>query len=299
MTVAAPPAAKPRPDIGSQEPRQKFRPPAISPSGAIGLALVALLAVLAIAGPWIEPFDPARQQLSARLQEPVGFGGSWSHPLGTDQLGRDLLSRVIEGARLSLAIGVIATLAAATIGVTLGLAAGFSGGRTDRVVVFLLDVALALPFIVIAIAVVAALGGGLRALMLTLVATGWVGYARILRLQARVLRRVEFVDAARAMGASRAHILRKHLLPNVAGTAIVLATQQVAGMIVYAAALSYLGLGLSSDRITWGGMVASGQEQLLVAWWPAMVPGAALVLTVIGFALAGDALREQIERPRA
>jgi peptide/nickel transport system permease protein len=265
----------------------------------IGLALIALLAVLAIAGPWIEPFDPAKQQLSARLQEPVGFGGSWSHPLGTDQLGRDLLSRVIEGARLSLAIGVISTLAAAAIGVMLGLAAGFNGGRTDRAVVFLLDVALALPFIVIAIAVVAALGGGLRALMLTLIATGWVGYARILRLQARVLRRVEYVDAARAMGASRAHILRRHLLPNVAGTVIVLATQQVAGMIVYAAALSYLGLGLSSDRITWGGMVASGQEQLLVAWWPALVPGAALVLTVIGFALAGDALREQIERPRA
>jgi peptide/nickel transport system permease protein len=271
----------------------------ISPSGAIGLVLVGLLAVLAIAGPWIEPFDPAKQQLSGRLQEPVGFGGSWSHSLGTDQLGRDLLSRVIEGARLSLAIGVIATLAAAAIGVTLGLAAGFNGGRTDRLVVFLLDVALALPFIVIAIAVVAALGGGLRAMMLTLIATGWVGYARILRLQARVLRRVEFVDAARAMGASRAHILRRHLLPNVAGTVIVLATQQVAGMIVYAAALSYLGLGLSSDRITWGGMVASGQEQLLVAWWPAMVPGAALVLTVIGFALAGDALRDQIERPRS
>lgn len=299
MVVAAPPTTERRLGITEREPEQRRRFPAISPSGMIGLALIALLVVLAIAGPWIEPFDPAKQQLSARLQKPVGFGGSWSHPLGTDQLGRDLLSRVIAGARLSLAIGVIATAAAATIGVTLGLAAGFNGGRTDRAVVFLLDVALALPFIVIAIAVVAALGGGLRAMMLTLIATGWVGYARILRLQARVLRRVEFIDAARAMGASRGHILRRHLLPNVAGTVIVLATQQVAGMIVYAAALSYLGLGLSSDRITWGGMVASGQELLLVAWWPALVPGAALVLTVVGFALAGDALREQIERPRA
>jgi peptide/nickel transport system permease protein len=299
MLAATQSVAEVRQQLSPREPKKRNRVAAITPSGAIGMLLIALLVVLALFGAWLEPFDPAKQQLSARLQEPVGFGGSWSHPLGTDQLGRDLLSRVIAGARLSLAIGVFATLATASIGVTLGLAAGYNGGRVDRAVVFLLDVALALPFIVIAIAVVAALGGGLRALMLTLIATGWVGYARILRLQARVLRRVEFVDAARAMGASRGHILRRHLLPNVAGTVIVLATQQVAGMMVYAAALSYLGLGLSSDRITWGGMVANGQELLLVAWWPALVPGLALVLTVIGFALAGDALREQIERPRA
>ncbi len=280
----------------SELPPLRRRRVPITPSGAIGLAIVALLVVLAIFGAWLEPFDPAKQQLSERLREPVGFGGSWSHPLGTDQLGRDLLSRVIAGARLSLTIGLIATAAAATIGVTLGLLAGLSGGRIDRAIVFLLDVALALPFIVIAIAVVAALGGGLTAMMLTLIGTGWVGYARILRLQTRTLRRVEFVDAARAMGASRATILRRHLLPNVAGTVIVLASQQIAGMIVYAAALSYLGLGLSSDRITWGGLVASGQEILLVAWWPALMPGAALVLTVIGFALVGDALRAAIER---
>jgi peptide/nickel transport system permease protein len=280
---------------GELPPLRRRRVP-VTPSGAIGLAIVGLLVVLAIFGSWLEPFDPAKQQLSARLQKPVGFGGSWSHPLGTDQLGRDLLSRVIAGARLSLTIGLIATAAAATIGVTLGLLAGLSGGRIDRAIVFLLDVALALPFIVIAIAVVAALGGGLTAMMLTLIGTGWVGYARILRLQTRALRHVEFVDAARAMGASRATILRRHLLPNVAGTVIVLASQQIAGMIVYAAALSYLGLGLSSDRITWGGLVASGQEILLVAWWPALMPGIALVLTVIGFALIGDALRAAIER---
>jgi peptide/nickel transport system permease protein len=156
---------------------------------------------------------------------------------------------------------------------------------------------LALPFLVIAVAVTAAIGGGMKTLMITLIATGWIGYARILRLQARGLRRADFIDAAHALGASRTRLLFRHLLPNVSGTIIVLATQQVAGMMLYAAALSYLGLGLSADQITWGGLVAAGQELLIVAWWPAVMPGIALVLTVIGFSLAGDALRDRIERP--
>jgi peptide/nickel transport system permease protein len=266
-------------------------------SGALGAGIILLMLFLALAGPWLLPSDPDKQQLALRLQPPVGFGGSWEHPLGTDQLGRDIASRVIAAARLSLLIGVIATATTAAIGVTLGLAAGYLGGMIDRFVVFLLDVALALPFLVIAVAVTAAIGGGMKTLMITLIATGWIGYARILRLQARGLRRADFIDAAHALGASRTRLLFRHLLPNVSGTIIVLATQQVAGMMLYAAALSYLGLGLSADQITWGGLVAAGQELLIVAWWPAVMPGIALVLTVIGFSLAGDALRDRIERP--
>jgi peptide/nickel transport system permease protein len=266
-------------------------------SGALGAGIILLMLFLALAGPWLLPSDPDKQQLALRLQPPVGFGGSWEHPLGTDQLGRDIASRVIAAARLSLLIGVIATATTAALGVTLGLAAGYLGGMIDRFVVFLLDVALALPFLVIAVAVTAAIGGGMKTLMITLIATGWIGYARILRLQARGLRRADFIDAAHALGASRTRLLFRHLLPNVSGTIIVLATQQVAGMMLYAAALSYLGLGLSADQITWGGLVAAGQELLIVAWWPAVMPGIALVLTVIGFSLAGDALRDRIERP--
>lgn len=277
--------------------RVQARVPRLSVSGLIGLGIILLIVIAALLGPWMLPSDPKQQELAQRLQPPVGFGGSWDHSLGTDQLGRDIASRVLVAARLSLAIGVAATLATAAIGVTLGLAAGYLGGRIDRLVVFLLDVALALPFLVIAIAVTAAIGGGIETLMITLVATGWIGYARILRLQARALRRAEFIDAAHALGASRFRLLFRHLLPNVSGTIIVLATQQVGGMMLYAAALSYLGLGLSADQITWGGLVAAGQELLIVAWWPAVMPGIALVLTVVGYSLAGDALRDLIERP--
>jgi peptide/nickel transport system permease protein len=255
------------------------------------------LFLVAIAGPFVLAHDPAQQSLRDRLQPPIGFGGTWEHPLGTDQLGRDILSRVVAAARLSLFVGMVATFATGLIGVTLGMAAGYFGGRIDRIVVFLLDVALALPALVIAVTVTAALGGGMRALFITLIATGWVAYARILRLQSRSLHNAEFTLAARSIGAGPVRLLFRHLMPNLAGTIIVLGTQQIAGMMLYAAALSYLGLGLNANQITWGGLVTEGQELLLTAWWPATIPGLALAITVIGFSVAGDALRDLIERP--
>jgi peptide/nickel transport system permease protein len=209
-----------------------------------------------------------------------------------------MFARVVAAARLSLFIGIVSTLATGAIGVTLGMAAGYFGGRIDRIVVFLLDVALALPALVVAVTVTAALGGGMSALFITLIATGWIGYARILRLQTRSLRNAEFTLAAWSMGVGRVRLLYRHLLPNVFGTIVVLSTQQVAGMMLYAAALSYLGLGLNANQITWGGLVTDGQELLLTAWWPAAVPGLALAITVVGFSLAGDALRDLIERPK-
>ena len=284
----------PRP-IAEREQQRGRRWPIRSVGGIVGFALIALIVVAAVAGSWLSPVDPAKQNLIARLQPPVGFGGSWSHPFGTDELGRDLFARVLAGARMSLAIGLSATLITAAIGVLLGLMAGLQGGRWDAVVVFLLDVVLAMPFVVVAIAVTASMGGGLRALMVTLIATGWVGYARIIRLQSRSLRRETYIEAARALGAGRARVLFRHLLPNVSGTIIVLATQQIAAMMLFEAALSYLGLGLSGSQITWGGMVADGQQSLIVAWWVATIPGLMLVITVVGFALAGDWLRDRIE----
>ena len=265
-------------------------------SGAlVGLAITAALLGLALAGPWLVAIDPNRQDLVTRLAPPLGLGGTVSHPLGTDGLGRDLLARLIVGARLSLLIGVVATLVAGAIGVALGLVAG-AGGVAARLVNWLTEVQLAVPFVVVAIALTSVLGNGWETVVLTLVVTGWVGYARVVRLQTRSLRAAPWLEAARSLGAGPARIALRHLLPNLAGPVIVLAGQQVAAMILYEAALSYLGLGLGGDVATWGGMVADGQEALLTAWWVSVVPGAAVALTVLGLNLVGDALATGIGR---
>ena len=256
--------------------------------GMIGLALVGLLAIAALLGPWLAATDPDSQRLSDRLLPPFWAGGDTAHPLGTDGLGRDLLARIIAGARVSLAVGVTATLLAGAIGVSLGLLAGGLGGAIDRVISWLTDVQLAIPFVIVAIAVTATLGNSLANVILVLALTGWVGYARIVRLQARAMRRAPFIEAARAMGAGPSRILGRHLLPNVTAPILTVAGQQVAAMMLYEAALSYLGLGVPRETITWGGMIAAGQETLGTAWWVAAMPGICLGLTVLGFNLVAD-----------
>jgi peptide/nickel transport system permease protein len=194
----------------------------------------------------------------------------------------------VTGARISLLIGGVATLAAGAVGSLLGAVAGYAGGRVDRVVTFLADVQLALPFVIVAIAVTAALGNSLRNVVFVLAVTGWVGYARIVRLQTLSLRAAPFVEAARVAGAGPGRILLRHLLPNLATPIVVVASQQVAALILFEAALSYLGLGLPGETVTWGGMVADGRDQLLTAPWVSALPGAAIALTVLGFNLLGD-----------
>ena len=272
--------------------RRSVRP---TPGGVAGATLIALLLIAALSGPWLVTADPADQSLRDRLQAPVFAGGRWAHPLGTDHLGRDLLARVVAGARTSLVIGIVATTIAGVAGVTLGLIGGYAGGRVDRFVTFLSDVQLALPFVVVGSGVVAVLGNSLRNVILVLAITGWVGYARVIRIQAMALRSAPFVDAARAMGASRARILMRHVLPNTTGSIVVLAGQQIAAMVLFEAALSYLGLGVPGETITWGGMVAEGQETLLTAWWVAAVPGTAIALTILGLNLFGDWLRGALD----
>lgn len=257
--------------------------------GWIGIALTALLVLLAVGGPLLG-LDPDKQNLLARLAPPIWAGGTAAHPLGTDQLGRDLLARVVAGARVSLLVGVVASLGAGLAGVALGLLAGAFGGRVDGFVRWLVDVQLAVPFVVVAIALAVLLGRGLPTLLVTLALTGWVGYARVVRLQARSVGRSAYVEAARALGATRAEVARRHLLPNVLAPILVLGSQQVAAMMLYEAALSYLGLGLGGKTVTWGGMVADGRDSLLVAPWGSIVPGAAIALAVVGLNLLGDAL---------
>ena len=260
----------------------------LSIGGLVGSGIVAGLVVVAVLGPLVVGVDPARQDLAGRLAPPLGVGGSGAHPLGTDALGRDILARLVAGARVSLLIGAVATLAAGVVGVTLGMISGYAGGLVERVVTWLVDVQMTVPFVVVAIAVTAVLGNGLGPVLLTLALTGWVGYARIVRLQTRSLRRAPWVEAARSLGVGPGHLLGRHLLPNLAGPVVVLASQQAAAMILYEAALSYLGLGLGGEAVTWGGMVADGQEALMNAWWVATVPGAAVAVTVLGLNLLGD-----------
>ena len=278
--------AKARP---TPSPRRVWRRPAWGVGGVVGLTLTALLVAAALAGPLL-PIDPARQALALRLQPPFWAGGSLAHPLGTDQLGRDLLARVVAGARISLLVGAVATIGAGAIGVALGLLAGFRGGRVDAAIRWLVDVQLAVPFVVMAIALTTAVGRGLGTLLATLALTGWIAYARVVRMQARAIRDAPWAEAARSLGASPARVAIRHILPNLSAPILVLATQQVAAMILYEAALSYLGLGLGDKTITWGGMVAGGRETLLVAPWVSIVPGGAIALAVLGLNLLGDAL---------
>lgn len=258
------------------------------PSAVLGLSILVLLVLVAVSGPSLWPLNSEAQDLMNRLVPPWGFGGSLAHPLGTDGLGRDTLARLIAGSRVSLAIAFFATVAAGMIGVTLGMLAGFQGGLSDRVVTWLADVQLAIPFVVFAIVVTAMLGNSLANVLTTLIVTGWVAYARVIRLQTRALRSTEWVLAARAIGAGAPRVLLRHLLPNLVAPVAVLATQQAGAMILYESSLSFLGLGVGGNIATWGGMVALGRDAIFKAPWAAAIPGAAIALAILGFNLTGD-----------
>jgi len=253
----------------------------------LGVVIVALLVVLALIGPMIAG-DPEKQALRARLQPPLYLGGSWDHPLGTDRLGRDLLARVATGARVTLVLSLAVTAVSTVVGSMLGLLAALRPGRLDDGIRFLVDVQIALPVVVVAIAATALFSPGFLLVFLVLFSTGWVAYQRVVRMQVRSLQQAQFVEASRSIGGSEWWIVRQHLLPNLAGTVAVLATQQMAAVILFEAALSYLGLGMPPDAITWGRMVADGGGSMLDAWWVAVVPGVFIALAVLGFNSIGE-----------
>ena len=275
--------------------RMRIWPP---PSALFGLPLLALLAAVAIAGPVAWPVSPEAQDLMNRLAPPWGMGGGAEHPLGTDTLGRDTLARVIAGARVSLPLAVVATTLAGAIGVTLGVIAGYVAGRVDGLLTWLADVQLAIPFVVFGIAVTVTFGNSVPSVLLTLIVTGWVAYARVVRLQARALRDAEWLIAAKALGASSPRVMLRHLLPNLLGPIAVLATQQAGAMILYESSLSFLGLGVGGNTVSWGGMVAAGREAIFKAPWVAAIPGAAIALTILGCNLTGDWLATRGRRAR-
>src|SRR5262245_35640583 len=261
-----------------------------------GIAFVLLVAVGAAAAPLIAPHDPVRQSLRARLAAPtLSAADGRAHPLGTDHLGRDVLSRVIFGSRVSLLVGVAAVLIGGLVGATLGLLAGFRRGWTDTVIMTLADAQLAFPFILLAIGIIAVLGPSFPTLILVVGLSGWVAYARVIRAQVLVLRSREFVDAIHGLGGSVARIVVRHILPNVVSSLVVIATLELARAIVLEATLSFLGLGIQPPTPSWGGMVHEGREYLDSAWWISTAPGLILMATSLVVSRTGDWLRDLLD----
>ena len=261
-----------------------------------GLAIVALMILAAILSPLLAPHDPELQSLGARLLPPFSYASDGGlHLFGTDQLGRDMASRLIYGARVSLVVGVSASLIAGTLGVLLGLVAGYFGGRTDDAIMRLSDVQLALPYILVAMAILAIVGNSLANITVVLAGTQWVTYARVVRSSVLSVKEQEYVLAARTLALSNARIIARYILPNVFAPVIVIATFSVAQTIIAEAGLSFLGLGVPPSIPSWGGMLADGRTYLVVAWWLVTIPGLAISLTVIGVNLFGDWLRDYLD----
>jgi len=262
----------------------------------LGAGFVAALLVIAAAAPILASLDPIRQSLRGRLAAPTWNGtDGHAHLLGTDHLGRDVLSRVIWGSRVSLLIGFAAVLVGGVLGSAAGIAAGFSRGRADAIIMTLADAQLAFPFILLAIGIIAVLGPSFPTLVVVIGLSGWVSYARILRSQVLVLRSREFVESIHALGGSLLRVILRHVLPNVLSTIVVIATLELARAIVLEATLSFLGLGIQPPTPSWGGMVQEGREYLDSAWWISTSPGLVLMITSIVVSRTGDWLRDLLD----
>ncbi len=264
------------------------------------LALLGVLSagivVTALAAPWLAPRSPLRVETASRLKPPgTHYRDGSVALLGTDQIGRDVLSRIVHGARVSLSVGFAAVVAAGTIGLLVGLVSGYYGGWTDTLVMRLADIQLGFPGLVLAIAITAVLGPSVENLVISLGLTRWVAYARLTRSVVLSLREREFVESARALGASDLAIVARHIFPAVTTTLLILATIEVGRVIVAEASLSFLGLGIEPPAPSWGGMVADGRQYLFGAWWVSTFPGLAIGVTTLVFGLAGDRLRDRLD----
>lgn len=284
----------PRPAAAPVEtPALRLRPRrrlVLTRSGAFGLAVVALVVAAAVLAPVLAPYGPVDSDLGRSLQPP-----SRQHWFGTDQLGRDLYTRILYGARVSLVIGLATVGVAGAVGLALGLLSGYLGGVVDVVLMRLVDVQLSFPFILLALVVNAILGIGLQNIILTLIITGWVVYARLVRGEVLALKTLEYVEAARALGAAAPRIVVRHLLPNLWTPVIVVSSLQVAQYIVAEAAISFLGFGVQPPTASWGNMLNEGRTYIYNAWWLTTFPGLALVLTALGVNLVGDWLRDTLD----
>ena len=262
----------------------------------IGGTILMLMVLTSLGAPLLTGYAPDHQNVRNKLIPPVWqSSGSTSHVLGTDQLGRDVLSRILYGGRISLLIALLATSAASVLGIGLGILSGYFGRFVDTIVMRLVDIQMAFPAILLALAVMVMLGTGFRNLILVLGITSWVFFSRVVRADVLSLRNREFVEAGKAIGATHWRLIWRYVAPNLVGTITVLATLTVARTVISEASLSFLGLGIQPPTPSWGGMLADGRGYLSVAWWIATFPGIALMATVIGVNLLGDALRDVLD----
>jgi len=261
-----------------------------------GMLVVLAVMLAALIAPIVAPFDPLEQDIGQRLREP-GWQDAQGrvHPLGTDHLGRDILSRIVFGSRIALVVGLAAVVISGLLGMLIGLLAGYFGGRVDDFLMRLADIQLAFPFILLAIAVIGVLGPSLRNIIIVIGVSSWVVYARVVRGEVLSIREREYVQAAIALGSQHWRVLRHHVLPNTLTPWLVVATLDMARVIVIESALSFLGLGVQPPTPTWGGMLADGRVYLSTAWWLATFPGLAILITVLGINLFGDGLRDTLD----
>lgn len=269
------------------KPKRKIPPLFV----AIPMLFLILFLIIGLFGPWIAPHDYAQQDLSNRFLPPLSPG----YLLGTDQLGRDILSGLIGGARITLLIGFVVLVFGAILGVGIGVISGYIGGKFDAFIMRITDIWLAFPFLILAIALVAALGGGLDKLIIALILVSWVVFARPIRGEALSLREREYVLSARALGVSRPQIIMKHLLPNLLPSILVLSSLELGAIILMEASLSFLGLGVTGGDATWGGMLSDGRAYIGEAWWLATFPGLAIFLLVMSVNVIGEWFRDVLD----
>jgi peptide/nickel transport system permease protein len=283
------PAGAVDPTTGELLRRRMLRHPGL----LIGAGLLLAIVLMALFAPWLSPHDPYSQDLVNRLKPPFWYEkGSWLHPLGTDNLGRDYLSRLIHGARISLLIGVSVMLISGLIGTALGMTAGYFGGTVDLVATYVITTRLALPVVLVALAVVAGVGGSLLVVILVLGLLKWDRFAVVMRSATQQVRSMDYVTAARAAGAGTPHLLLREILPNVMPQLIVIATVESASAILLEAALSFLGLGVQPPLPSWGLMISEAKNQMFFSFWPIAIPALMLALLVLAINLLGDGLRD-------
>ena len=266
-----------------------------SPVGLLGSIIVTIVVILAFVGPFISPHDPVETNLRSRFKEPGFSDDSGVYYLGTDQLGRDIFSRIIAGSRVSVFVGIVSVLISGTIGVLYGLVSGFVGGWLDALLMRIADGLLSIPFIILVVAISGIVGAGLTTLILILGLTGWVTYARVIRGEVLKVREMEYVVAAYSIGQSQILVMLRHILPNVISTGFVLAAIQVGITILAESSLSFLGLGVKPPTVTWGLMLADGRQYINSAWWMTTFPGIAITVTVLGVVFLGDWLRDFLD----
>lgn len=260
------------------------------PLGMCGFLVIFLLVFCALFAPWIAPYNPVTQDLQAAFLPP-----SWAHPAGTDEFGRDILSRLIYGARITITIILAVSVIVGPIGLIVGTVSGFVGGRTDAILMRFTDIVLSFPALILALAFAAALGAGLETAVVAISLTGWPSIARLARAEALIVRNTDYVSAARLYGASPTRLLFLYIAPMCVPSVIVRLTLNMAGIILTAASLGFLGLGAQPPAPEWGAMISSGRKFMLDSWWVAVMPGIAILLTSLAFNIVGDTLRDLLD----